>query len=160
MLIERFRHWYEHERDSNAKMLAMLESVPENMRTSPEFTKALEKSSHIALARQLWLCRMGQYTDVPPALFPAMPIEEQKKLFAHVESLWTKYLATLTDADLEKKFEYVRQGVKLRYSIEGALTQTHGHAWYHRGQVGMLVAKLGGKFMDTDFVFWHHPEKV
>jgi uncharacterized damage-inducible protein DinB len=34
------------------------------------------------------------------------------------------------------------------------LTQVFGHAWYHRGQIASLVAELGGKAVDTDFIFW------
>ena len=38
------------------------------------------------------------------------------------------------------------------------MTQVNGHAWYHRGQIGMLVSRLGGKFVDTDLVLWDKPE--
>jgi uncharacterized damage-inducible protein DinB len=34
------------------------------------------------------------------------------------------------------------------------LTQLFGHAWYHRGQIAQLVAELGGKAVDTDYIFW------
>jgi uncharacterized damage-inducible protein DinB len=34
------------------------------------------------------------------------------------------------------------------------LTQTFGHAWYHRGQIAQLVALLGGKPVDTDYISW------
>ena len=29
-----------------------------------------------------------------------------------------------------------------------------GHAFYHRGQIVMLVAELGGDTVDTDYLFW------
>ena len=46
-LADRFRQWYEHERDSNAKSLAMLASVPVERRTDPLFQKALDKMAHL-----------------------------------------------------------------------------------------------------------------
>ena len=157
-LSDRYRLWFDHERDSNTKMLAMLESIPAANRTGPDYTKALEKAAHIALARKLWFYRLGKLSSPPANLFPAMSVEEMKPLFVEMENEWAAFFATLTDDDLAKPIEYVRQGLKLRYTLEAALTQTNGHAWYHRGQVGMLVAKLGGTFVDTDFVFWHKPE--
>ncbi|MGC3966918.1 MAG: hypothetical protein QM775_05970 [Pirellulales bacterium] len=38
--------------------------------------------------------------------------------------------------------------------MEGTLTQVFGHAWYHRGQIAQLVAMLGGKAVDTDYILW------
>jgi uncharacterized damage-inducible protein DinB len=32
-----------------------------------------------------------------------------------------------------------------------------GHAWYHRGQIAMLVKDLGGETVDTDYIFWNRP---
>jgi uncharacterized damage-inducible protein DinB len=157
-LADRFRLWFEHEKDSNAKLIAMLESIPAEKRTDPLYAKVLTKAAHIAVARQIWFYRIGQTTVMPTDFFPSMTLAEMKALFAKVEAEWTAYLATLMDADLAKPIEYVRMGNRMRYTVEGALTQTNGHAWYHRGQVGTLVALLGGKFTDTDFVFWHKPE--
>ena len=35
-LADRFRHWYEYERDCNAKTLTMLGSVPAERRNTPD----------------------------------------------------------------------------------------------------------------------------
>lgn len=157
-LSDRFRQWFEHEKDSNAKILAMLESVPTEKHADPDYAKALGKAAHIAVARQIWYYRVGQSTMMPTDFFPKMTLEEIKALFVEIEGQWSKYLASITDDDLAKPIDYIRQGNRMRYHLEGALTQVNGHAWYHRGQVGLLVAKLGGKFVDTDYVFWHKPE--
>jgi uncharacterized damage-inducible protein DinB len=157
-LCDRFRHWFGHEKDSNAKLLGMLESIPAERHSDPLYAKALEKTAHIAVARQVWFCRVGQSTVMPTNFFPKMTLDEIRTLFTQIEKDWTHYLASLTDADLAQPMEYTRMGNRMRYTIEGALTQTLGHAFYHRGQVGTLVAMLGGKFVDTDYVFWHKPE--
>src|SRR5205085_10886522 len=54
-LADRFRRWYEYERDCNAKTLAMLASVPAERRTTPEFRKAVDRMAHLVAARQRWL---------------------------------------------------------------------------------------------------------
>ena len=45
-------------------------------------------------------------------------------------------------------------GKRYRWDVEGILTQVSGHAWYHRGQIAQLVAALGGKAVDTDYILW------
>ena len=42
-LADRFRRWYDHERDSNAKCLEMLNSVPAEKQNTAEFQKAVDK---------------------------------------------------------------------------------------------------------------------
>jgi uncharacterized damage-inducible protein DinB len=158
-LADRFRRWYEHERDSNAKTLAMLESVPADRRADPLFEKAVGKMAHLVAARRRWLTRLGQSTELPEP-FPKTPLVKLPALVADVESKWTAYLATLDDAALAKTIEWEFNGTKMRLNLEGILTQTNGHAWYHRGQVAMLVTMLGGKMVDTDYLYFAKPEKV
>jgi uncharacterized damage-inducible protein DinB len=158
-LADRFRRWYEHERDSNAKTLAMLESVPADRRADPLFEKAVGKMAHLVAARRRWLARLGLSTELPEP-FPKTPLAELPALVAAVEAKWTAYLATLDDAALAKVIEWEFNGAKLRLNLEGILTQTNGHAWYHRGQVALLVTMLGGKMVDTDYLYFAKPEKV
>jgi uncharacterized damage-inducible protein DinB len=159
-VFDLLRKLFEHERDSNAKVITMLESVPEDRRKDPDFTKALEKTSHIFLARRLWLFRLGHYPTAPASLFPVLPIPELKALMVDVEKEWSDYFAKLSEAELPKSIEYVRAGQKVRYVVEKALIQVGTHAFYHRGQIGMLVARLGGSFVDTDYVFWDKFEVI
>ena len=51
-------------------------------------------------------------------------------------------------------------GRRYRWDVEGILTQTFGHTWYHRGQIAQLVAGLGGTAVDTDYVLWCKPTPV
>jgi uncharacterized damage-inducible protein DinB len=44
-----------------------------------------------------------------------------------------------------------------RWPLVDLLTQVFGHAWYHRGQIAMLVKDLGGETVDTDYIFWNRP---
>jgi uncharacterized damage-inducible protein DinB len=75
-----------------------------------------------------------------------------------IEQRWTAYLVRLTDADLAADFVYTGgDGRRYRWRLLDLLTQIFGHAWYHRGQIAMLVKDLGGEAVDTDFIFWNRP---
>jgi uncharacterized damage-inducible protein DinB len=159
-LADRFRRWYEYERDCNAKSLAMLASVPEDHRTAPEFQKAIGRMAHLVAARRRWLYRLGHWPE-SPGLFPQTTLDELPKLIADTEAAWVAYLALLDDAELARDFEYtIDDGRRFRWNLEALLTQTFGHAWYHRGQIAQLVALCGGKAVDTDYIFWDRPMQM
>lgn len=155
---DRLRHLYEHERDASAKVIRMLESVPHAQQSSAQFERALSKAAHVQIARHAWLFRLGKTPDKPAEFFPKVSIEQLRAMTADVERRWLAYLATLTDADVFGEFEYVGlDGKRRRWVLFELFTQLTGHAWYHRGQVAMLVKDLGGEPIDTDYVFWQRP---
>lgn len=154
-LADRFRLWYEYERDCNAKSLAMLDSVPMERRAAPEFNKAVDRMAHLVAARQRWLSRLGHWNQTP-ALFPqGMELATLSTLVAETEAAWVTYLSRLNEEELVRTLEWVAaDGKRYRWDVEGILTQVSGHAWYHRGQIAQLVATLGGKAVDTDYILW------
>jgi uncharacterized damage-inducible protein DinB len=154
-LADRFRRWYEYERDCNGKSLAMLASVPVQRRASAEFQKAVGRMAHLVAARQRWLHRLGHWPQTP-ALFPKeTQLVDLPALVADTEAAWVAYLSRLDEEELTREFEWeVADGRRYRLDVEGVLTQVFGHAWYHRGQIAQLVAGLGGKAVDTDYIFW------
>ncbi len=154
-LADRFRRWYEYERDCNAKSLEMLASVPAGRRTAPEFQKAVDRMAHLVAARRRWLYRLGHLPEAP-GLFPqGTKPEELPALVADTEAAWVAYLERLDDRELARQLEWeAADGKRYRWDVEGILTQTFGHAWYHRGQIAQLVAALGGKAVDTDYILW------
>ena len=154
-LADRFRRWYEYERDCNAKSLAMLESVPVERRGAPEFQKAVDRMAHLVAGRQRWLSRLGPYSGAPTAFPQGKTLADLPGMVAQTEAAWVEYLSRLDDTELAREFEWVAMdGRRYRWDVEGVLTQAFGHAWYHRGQLAQLVAGLGGKAVDTDYVFW------
>lgn len=156
--IEHFRWWYEHEKDANAKSIAMLESVPEPARTQPGFARAMGKMGHLVVARQMWLYRLGHAAYKPQEWFPVWSFDELRANVSAIQDSWTTYLATLTEPELAREFEYTgADGVRRRWPLLDLLTQVGGHAWYHRGQIAMLVKDLGGAAVDTDYIFWNRP---
>jgi uncharacterized damage-inducible protein DinB len=104
----------------------------------------------------MWLFRLGGTGKPPAALFPAdLNISDLEAQFSDMHSAWTDFLAGLSDRDLERVFEYRRtEGDQYRNSVEDTLTQLHGHAIYHRGQIATLLRRMGFQPAATDFIFW------
>jgi uncharacterized damage-inducible protein DinB len=156
MLVERFRKWYEHEKAANQAMLNMLGSVPVERRTDPAFAKAVDLAAHLALCRENWLNRMdSDGSEVDHWFETEADFESLPQRFANIERFWTLYLHRLSDDDLARSFEFAgTDGAEYSLEVEVQLTQMVGHAFYHRGQVAMLVDSLGGETVDTDYLFW------
>jgi uncharacterized damage-inducible protein DinB len=153
---DRFRNWYAYERDCNAKTLAMLDSVPPGARANPNFQRAIDKFAHLIAARQVWLFRLGQWPERPATFFPTgTTLADFPPRIKAIEEAWTTYLAKLDDATLLSEFSFTTSaGDRFRWNVLDLLTQVFGHAWYHRGQIATLVKDLGGKPVDTDYVYW------
>ena len=154
-LADRFRRWYEYERDCNAKSLQMLASVPVDRRSAPEFQKAVDRLAHLVAARRRWLFRLGHWPQAPVAFPQGTALGDLPTLVADTEAAWLAYLNLLDEGELSRQLEWeMADGRRYRWDVEGVLTQTFGHAWYHRGQIAQLVAALGGTAVDTDYIIW------
>lgn len=154
-LADRFRRWYDYERDCNSKTFEMLDSVPAERRETAEYRKAVDRMAHLTSARRRWLFRFGRLPEMPPLFPTGAKLDEVRATTADTESLWVEYLRTLDDAELARTIEWQGpDGTPFRFDVEGALTQVFGHAWYHRGQIAQLVAMLGGTAVDTDYILW------
>src|SRR5438045_8075531 len=119
MMIERYREGYEHERDCNEKMLAMIESVPTDRRNDSRFSRTVDLAAHLAACRENWLDRMTANGENQVAWWaPNVPLETLRPRFAHIESRWTDYLASLADNDLNRTFDFSgTDGSRYRWSI-------------------------------------------
>lgn len=157
-LVERYRESYEHEKDCNQKMLAMIESVPQPGRSDAWFQQAVSLAGHLAACRENWLGRMDG-TDREgfrqAAWFDeACDLATLGPRFAALQTRWTDYLARLEDGQLAQDFEFTEKGQHFQLPTEVQIVQLFGHASYHRGQVALLVDQLGGETADTDYADW------
>lgn len=149
--LERYRQLYQYEIDSNRKMLAMLESVPDMQRTDARFQQAVNIASHLTICRENWLGFMqgeGSWRNKPSQL------ETLSTRLAAIDAQWTEYLANLNDAQMARDFEFTDNGERFHVPTEVQILQLALHALYHRGQVVLLVDMLGGETVDTDYVDW------
>src|SRR5688572_28281392 len=127
-LADRFRRWYEYERDCNAKSLEMLASVPAERRADAQFQKAVDRMAHLVAARRRWLHRLGHFAESPGLFLQGTKLDDLPKLVADTEAAWVAYLAKLDDAELPRELEWVAlDGKRYRWDVEGILTQTFGH---------------------------------
>ena len=153
--IERYRVLYEHEKDCNDKMLAMIASVPEAGRSESRFQQAVTLAGHLAACRENWLDRMTGQSDGSVAWWDAgCKLASLRPRFAALEGRWTEYLAGLSDDQLAQEFEFTEGGPSFHLPTEVQVEQLFGHTAYHRGQIVLLVDQLGGETVDTDYVDW------
>ena len=155
-LLERYRAWYEYEKDCDHKMLAMLESVPEANRSDARFQRAVSLAGHLAAGRENWLDWMdGEGHNLVAWWDEQCDLATLRPRFAALESHWTDYLAHLDADQLAQDFAFSFPGEGcFRLPIEVQIVQLLGHASYHRGQVALLVDQLGGETVDTDYADW------
>jgi uncharacterized damage-inducible protein DinB len=155
-LLTRYRALYEHEKDSNLRMLAMLESVPEAHRSDARFQQAVTHTGHPEACRENWLDHMDREGRNQVAWWDEQcELATLRPRFAAPESQWTDYLARLEEDRLAEEFEFSESdGERFRLPIEVQIVQMNGHASYHRGQVALLVDQLGGETVDTDYADW------
>ena len=142
---EEYRRWFEYEKDSHQKVLASLNAVPAQLRSSPGFHKAVDLMAHLIAARWLWLYRFGVATEAPREMFPEnVPLDDLPRRSSERESAW-----------IARVFDYRSLDAGwFRNTIGDILTQLFGHSWYHRGQIAAMIRSLGCDPAVTDFVFW------
>ncbi len=155
-LILRYRNLYEHEKDSNARLLAMLNSVPKQARSDARFSQAVNLAAHLVACRENWLDRiLTKGERQAPWFEDAADLAALPARFEATEAAWTAYLAARDDSELAAEFTFpLRGGQEFRFYVEGQLLQLVGHGNYHRGQIALLVDQLGGQSVDTDYLFW------
>ena len=153
---EEYRRWFEYEKDSHQKVLASLNAVPVQLRSSRAFQKAVDLMAHVIAARLLWLYRFGAATQPPREMFPEnVPLEDLQRRLTEMESAWSPYLARLDASEIARVFDYRSLDAGwFRNTVADILTQLFGHSWYHCGQIAALVRSLGCDPAVTDFVFW------
>src|SRR5262249_28102840 len=119
-LLEHYRELYEYEKDCNAKMLAMLESVPEATRSDPRFQRAVTLADHLAAGREKWLDYMaGEGRNQIPWWNERCELASLRPRFAALESQWTDYLARLEADRLPQDFEFTESdGERYRLPTE------------------------------------------
>lgn len=154
-VVDRYRRWFEYEKDAHAKVIASLDTVPAERRSSTEYRRAVKIMAHIVAARRVWLGRLGVIPGVN-SLFPDEPdVAQVAAEWKHTEDLWSEYLSGLDDASLGREFEYQSfDAGRFRNPVEDILAQLFGHSSYHRGQIAMLIRAAGGEPAATDLIYW------
>ena len=155
-MADRYRRWFDYEKDSHRKVLASLDSVAAEGRDSDAYRKALDLLGHIIAARRTWLHRLNPAFERPPAVFPSGVVREG--LEANLEAMergWEEYLGRIDEASLDRDVTFsTSEGGTYRSTLADVLLHIYGHSLYHRGQIATLVRVAGGQPAATDFIFW------
>lgn len=151
--IHRFKELLEYEVQAGELTIQSLRTVPEGRRASPEFQKAVDKLAHVFSARLMWLARFDGKAQTE--LFPeGTSLEDLPDMSEQVAEQWRNRLENIKEAQLDRLFEYTSyDGKRFANTYQEILTQLFGHAWYHRGQIAMLVKQCGGTPAVTDYVY-------
>src|SRR2546423_11243973 len=100
VLIDRYRRWFEYEKDSHAKTLESLNKVAVELRQSEEFRKAANLMGHIVAARRVWLFRFGVLKN-NVELFPRETnLADLPRQISEMETVWSQYLSEVNDKEL------------------------------------------------------------
>ena len=101
-MVDRYRRWFEYEKDSHARTLDSLNAVPEKLHAAEAFRKAIYLLGHIIAARRMWLFRFGVAKE-NAELFPRdVELADLRAQIAETEALWSEYLSQLNDTDLAR----------------------------------------------------------
>lgn len=136
-MIEKFKLWFEYEKNAHLLTIKSLDTVPEEKRKTKEYQKAVDLFAHIAGARILWLHRMGFLDKMSDNLFPqSTELKNLDTISDDMNMKWDTYFSRLDEKELKRIFEY-KSTEDLWYTnqVEEILTQLFGHSWYHHGQI-------------------------
>jgi uncharacterized damage-inducible protein DinB len=108
---------------------------------------------HMLGAQHIWV---GRWKGDPGRAFPQG--EDFKSLDA-LRDCWPKvhdevraFVEAQTDASLQARVEYVRNGTAMQTTLWQAIAHCADHANYHRGQLNSLIKLAGGTPAQTMFV--------
>lgn len=112
--------------------------------------------AHLLVAETVWLerqCGEGE-TKWPPYETTQSPAE----MLAAFEKLWRRrdtFLASLTTRELERDQVYRdSKGSQFTATLHDMLTQGLVHSTHHRAQAVHMLKRVGGEFVEVDFMYW------
>ncbi|MEB2775570.1 DinB family protein [Algoriphagus sp. D3-2-R+10] len=106
-------------------------------------------ANHILNAQQVWIDRINQYkTQIKPwDDFPIASFSERN------ERLNEEVKKVLESKDVEEIISYQNfAGVRFESKILDVLIHLVNHSTYHRGQIALLMRKLGMEPISSDYI--------
>jgi uncharacterized damage-inducible protein DinB len=114
--------------------------------------KAVRWMAHIVGAGVLWLARLR---EEPPsiAVWPDFDLPECAAGIERLAAGWSRYLESLSQADLEESVGYRNSlGEYWTSTVGDILTHVPMHGAYHRAQIASAVRESGQEPAYTDFI--------
>jgi uncharacterized damage-inducible protein DinB len=128
------------------------EQVTRNLGSS--FPSIRDTAAHIASAEWIWLRRWkGESPTSHPDWAKHAPMDVVVGKFAEVEAERSVWLATLTDADVERVLAFrLLNGNDDKQLLSAQLLHLVNHSTYHRGQIAGMIRQVGGTPVSTDLI--------
>lgn len=154
-LIERYRRWFEYEKDVHAELLDVLQQVHPERRDTAAFLESVDLFDHMLKGRTMWLHRLGS-GEAPASMdSKGSQLTSLEAGLAAVGGAWTRWLAEADDETLAGMITYrTTEGTTYTSQAEDILTQMFTHGAYHRGQIATRLRSIGVDPPATDFIFW------
>jgi uncharacterized damage-inducible protein DinB len=157
MTAEDVRNLFEYNSWANHRALESCAALSNEQFTrdlGSSFKSARDTLAHICDVEWLWLERFHGRSH--PALPPAANYADVAALRARwddVERDLTDFIASLTDADLARVYEFkTMSGVAQAQPGWQMLQHLANHGTYHRGQIATMLRQLGAKGQGTDMI--------
>jgi uncharacterized damage-inducible protein DinB len=138
---------YEHLNWANQRILETLQSMEgENQEVSRLF-------SHILFAEKVWITRLQGLDSSRLPIWSDVDIEVCADLVMQNNESLTKFLASLSNTDLDKLISYSNsKGKEFKNSLRDILTHIALHGQYHRGQINLRLRADGFEPVNLDFI--------
>jgi uncharacterized damage-inducible protein DinB len=118
--------------------------------------RAVELIAHIVAAERIWLGRLGQPVgDAAHPVWRPLTVDETEAHLANLAAGWPAVLARLPAESLDRPVSYTNQRAETFSSTPGDIFEHMLlHAHYHRGQIALLLGRMGLTPAVTDFIHW------
>jgi uncharacterized damage-inducible protein DinB len=159
--LELIRDFYDYNEYANRRLLKVAAGLgDDNVVYSPgrSLAFAVSTMAHVAAAQINWLERWrGGVNRVSTVeLASAMwALDDVRAAFERSHAGLREYIASLTDADLDRSLTYQdSRGAPNERPLWQLMTHVANHGTYRRGEAAAELTALGHSPGDLDFVFW------
>jgi uncharacterized damage-inducible protein DinB len=159
--LELLRDFYDYNEWANRRLLKVATGLgDDNVVYSPGASLAgvVRTMAHVAAAQINWLERWQGGVNRVSAVELAATMrsaDDLRTAFGRSHTGLREYIASLTDADLDRPLTYKdSRGDANERPLWQLMTHVANHGTYHRGEVAAELTALGHSPGDLDFVFW------
>lgn len=156
---DELRELYAFNRWANARIRAVVATLTED-----EYRRDLKNSFpsvrdtwlHIMASEWVWLARwLGTSPSGMPPEWQAYDREQVIQEWQALEAAQLAYVGKLTDADLDRRIQYINfAGQKFAQPLGHLMRHMVNHSTYHRGQITTMIRQLGRTAVSTDLVLF------
>jgi uncharacterized damage-inducible protein DinB len=145
--------FYDYNQYANERLLEVMADVSDDAARDVIATLA-----HVAAAQINWLERWQGGVNKQSTVEiqdSIRTVSQLRELFGRSHAGLREYIATLTDAQLDRPLLYKDSvGDPYERVLWQLMTHVANHGTYHRGEVAAALTALGHSPGDLDFVYW------